>query len=58
VRDLDNNKEAFPIDKPTLIDLLYIMFRWMYKNKWTDHKLIRRTAENMQQQQMQLLMQM
>ena len=44
VRDLEYNREAFPIDKELLIELLYILFRWMYKNKWTDHKLVRRTS--------------
>ena len=31
--------------KEVLIDLLYVLFRWMYKNKWTDHKLVRRGSE-------------
>jgi hypothetical protein len=21
-----------------------VLFRWMYKNKWTDHKLLRRNS--------------
>lgn len=42
VRDFENHKEAFPLDKETLIELLFVLFRWMYKHKWTDHKLIRR----------------
>ena len=45
VRDLEQHKEAFPLDKELLIDLLYVLFRWMYKSKWTDHKLVRRTSE-------------
>jgi hypothetical protein len=35
----------FPLEKDTLIDLLYVLFRWMYKNKWTDHKLVKRSSE-------------
>ncbi len=46
VRELDNNKEVFPLEKSLLIDLLYVLFRWMYKNKWTDHKLVRKGSEN------------
>lgn len=42
VREFDNNKEEFPMEKDTFVDLLYVLFRWMYKNKWTDHKLVRR----------------
>lgn len=46
VRELENYRERFPLEKETLIDLLYVLFRWMYKNKWTDHKLIRRGSED------------
>jgi len=46
VRELDDHKEAFPLEKELLIDLLYVLFRWMYKNKWTDHKLIRRISDS------------
>ena len=45
VRDLDDHKGAFPLEKELLVDLLYVLFRWMYKNKWTDHKLVRRSSE-------------
>lgn len=45
VRSLEQYKELFPLDKEILISLLFILFRWMYKNKWTDHKLIKRTPE-------------
>ena len=38
----DEIVEKFPIKKDTLIDLTYVLFRWMYKAKWTDHKLIKR----------------
>ena len=44
VRDLENYKDSFPIEKDLLIDLLYVLFRWMYKNKWTDHKLVKRSS--------------
>jgi hypothetical protein len=46
VRELDNHTEEFPIPKDLLIDLLFVLFRWMYKNKWTDHKLVRRAPED------------
>ena len=45
VRELEHHRELFPMEKELLIDLLYVLFRWMYKNKWTDHKLVRRSAE-------------
>ena len=45
VKEHQNHQEAFPIDKETLIELLYVLFRWMYKNKWTDHKLLKRNAD-------------
>lgn len=44
VRELDDHRDAFPIGKELLVDLLYVLFRWMYKNKWTDHKLVKRTT--------------
>lgn len=39
--------EKYPIDTETLIALLYVLFRWMYKMKWTDHKLIKRSKHNL-----------
>jgi hypothetical protein len=45
VRELENHREEFPLEKELLVDLLYVLFRWMYKNKWTDHKLVRRSSE-------------
>jgi hypothetical protein len=45
VRELETHRDAFPLDKELLIDLLYVLFRWMYKNKWTDHKLVKRSSE-------------
>jgi hypothetical protein len=45
VRELEHHRTTFPLDKQLLIDLLYVLFRWMYKNKWTDHKLVKRTSE-------------
>lgn len=45
VKDHELNRQTFPIEKETLVDLLYVLFRWMYKNKWTDHKLIKRNSE-------------
>jgi hypothetical protein len=44
VRELENNRARFPLEKESLIELLFVLFRWMYKNKWTDHKLIRRSG--------------
>ena len=35
--------EKFPLSKEVLISMVYVLFRWMYKSKWTDHKLIRRS---------------
>ncbi len=46
VRELEHHQTEFPLEKDTLIELLYVLFRWMYKNKWTDHKLVRRSSEN------------
>ena len=45
VRESEEHKAEYPLSKETLIDLLYVLFRWMYKNKWTDHKLVRRGSE-------------
>ena len=27
----EENQETFPISKETVIDLMYVLFRWMYK---------------------------
>ncbi len=43
VRELPEHKEDFPFERKTLVDLIFILFKWMYQNKWTDHKLVRRT---------------
>ena len=45
VRNLEHHQQAFPLDKDTLVNLLYVLFRWMYKNKWTDHKLVKRNSD-------------
>jgi hypothetical protein len=45
VKDHELHRLTYPLEKETLVDLLYVLFRWMYKNKWTDHKLLRRTSE-------------
>ena len=45
VRALPEHQDEFPFERKSLVDLVYILFKWMYKNKWTDHKLIRRTSE-------------
>ena len=42
-KNYENYKEKFPLEKEVMISLTYVLFRWMYKNKWTDHKLIRRS---------------
>ena len=41
----EGNKAIFPIERDLLIELMFLLFRWMYKNKWTDHKLIKRKSE-------------
>lgn len=46
VRELDDNQDRFPLTREMLIELLFVLFRWMYKNKWTDHKLVKRTSDN------------
>ena len=35
-------KKKFPIPRENLVEIMYVFFRWMYKFKWTDHKLIKR----------------
>ena len=45
MREFEEYKAKYPLSKEILIDLLYVLFRWMYKNKWTDHKLVRRGSE-------------
>lgn len=46
VHELETNCQEYPLTKGTLIELLFILFCWMYKNKWTDHKLVKRASEN------------
>lgn len=46
VRELEDNQDRFPLTRELLIELLFVLFRWMYKNKWTDHKLVKRTTDN------------
>ena len=45
VRELDDNRDKFPLSRDLLIELMFVLFRWMYKNKFTDHKLVRRGVE-------------
>lgn len=42
----DEVQKKFPISKEMLVEMLYVFFRWMYKFKWTDHKLIKRAPVN------------
>jgi glutamine synthetase adenylyltransferase len=42
--DHEKNKKMFPIERKTLISLMFTLFRWMYKNKWTDHKLLKKNS--------------
>ena len=42
VRELQEYTDKYPLTRELLIELLFVLFRWMYKNKWTDHKLVRR----------------
>lgn len=37
-------EKRFPIPMKTLLELLSVFFRWMYKFKWTDHKVIKRSS--------------
>lgn len=32
------------MEKGLLVDLLYVLFKWMFNNKWTDHKLSRKDS--------------
>jgi hypothetical protein len=41
-KDHQSVKKRFPIPSEALVEILYVFFRWMYKMKWTDHKLIKR----------------
>ena len=34
-----HDKEKYPLSGETLKEMIFVLFRWMYKNKWTDHKL-------------------
>ena len=45
VRELEEYTEKYPLTREMLIELLFVLFRWMYKNKWTDHKLVKRNAD-------------
>lgn len=45
VRELEEYNDKYPLTRELLIELLFVLFRWMYKNKWTDHKLVKRTSE-------------
>lgn len=45
VRELEEYTEKYPLTRELLIELLFVMFRWMYKNKWTDHKLVKRASD-------------
>jgi hypothetical protein len=45
VRELEDYTEKYPLTREMLIELLFVLFRWMYKNKWTDHKLVKRTSD-------------
>lgn len=38
----EENMGEFPLGKETIIELMYVLFRWMYKSKWTDHKLVKK----------------
>lgn len=35
-------KSKYPLSNSVLIDLTFILCKWMYKQKWTNNKLIRR----------------
>lgn len=41
VRQLQDHKQTFPLEEKLLIDLLEVLFAWMNRNKWTEHKLLR-----------------
>ena len=45
VRELDEYTDKYPLTRELLIELLFVLFRWMYKNKWTDHKLVKRNTD-------------
>lgn len=40
----EKNSETFPLPKETVIDLMHVFFRWMYRWKWTEHKLVKRSS--------------
>ncbi len=50
VRDLSLN-EKFPLSRDVLIELIYLLFRWMFKNKWTDHKLVKAQSQTEEKDQ-------
>lgn len=43
----EQRKNKYPLSSSHLKDIVKVLWRWMYKNKWTDHKLIERKKRNL-----------
>lgn len=41
VRCHQEHKAAFPMSKENVTELTFILCKWMYENKWTDHNIFK-----------------